>query len=304
MGSTDPEYLRRTVIPFFWDGETQPSINMPIGDLFGLGHGVMTDLDTLPISAVRAPQFLDPAGRGSMNLFFPMPFSTEARIEAENQSSKQLQSLYFYIDYDALQLAPANTLRFHALWRREKLETPQGIVSSPGNIPDQRAYQMSKNVTGKDNYVVLEARGQGHYVGCVLSVDSRGSDKGKWWEGDDMIFIDDDTWPPRIHGTGTEDYFSLAYGFRKLVMHPYHGTSFLEKRAMDSRFFDGRYTTYRFHIEDPIVFRTRIRVTLEHGHGNDAAGRYNSTAYWYQTEPHAPQAELPTADSRFWPTEA
>jgi hypothetical protein len=153
---------------------------------------------------------------------------------------------------------------------------------------------------GKDNYVVVDARGRGHYVGCVLSVDSRGTDRGKWWEGDDMIFVDDDTWPPSIHGTGTEDYFSLAWGFRALAGRPYHGSFLLEKRPTDPRFFDGRFTAYRFHVEDPIVFQKSLRVTLEHGHANDAAVRYASTAYWYQTEPHRKQAPLPPLAERGW----
>jgi len=131
-------------------------------------------------------------------------------------------------------------------------------------------------------------------------VDSRGSDIGKWWEGDDMIFIDDDTWPPSMHGTGTEDYFSLAWGYRKLSKRLYHGAFTLDKRPLDSRFFDGRFSTYRFHVEDPIVFKKKIRVTLEHGHANDAAVRYGSTAYWYQTEPHVPHPPLPAPEQRSW----
>lgn len=298
--TNDPDYLRKVVIRFFWDGEKEPSIEMPIGDLFGLGHGVVADFDSLPISVVRAPQFLDSTGRGALNLYFPMPFSSEARIEVENQSAKEDECLYFYIDYDTLPLSSDDTLRFHAVWRQEKLEVPKGIVSTPGNIPDEAAYEVNKNTTGRDNYLVVEAKGRGHYVGCVLSVDSRGTDRGKWWEGDDMIFLDDDTWPPSLHGTGTEDYFSLAWGFRRIVSRPFYGNIVLEKRPMDSRFFDGRFTAYRFHVEDPIVFRTRLRVTLEHGHANDAGVRYSSTAYWYQTEPHAHQPALPPPDSRGW----
>lgn len=286
MASEDQEYLRRTVLRFYWDGETEPSVHLPIGDLFGLGHGVVTDISSAPLTVVRSTITSDPAGRGGMNLFFPMPFATEARIEAENQSSRDLQALYFYIDYDQQPLSAADDLRFHAAWRAEMLRAPERV---------------NPNLTAKDNYTVLEARGRGHYVGCVLSVDSRGAEPGKWWEGDDMIFVDGDSWPPRIHGTGTEDYFGFAYGFRKLVSNPYHGITLLEKRpGIDTRFYDGRYTAYRFHIADPVAFRSRIRVTLEHGHANDATVRYASTAYWYQTEPHVPAPALPPPGERTW----
>ncbi len=114
INSNDPGYLRNIVIRFFWDGEREPSIEMPIGDLFGLGHGVIADVDSQPLSVVRAPHYLDDTGRGAMNLFFPMPFASEARIELENQST-QNQSVYFYIDYDVMPLPAGSTLRFHAL---------------------------------------------------------------------------------------------------------------------------------------------------------------------------------------------
>jgi D-arabinan exo alpha-(1,3)/(1,5)-arabinofuranosidase (non-reducing end) len=300
INSQDPSYLRSLVIRFFWDGEREPSIEVPVGDLFGLGHGVVADFNSAPISVVRAPHLADPPGRGALNLFFPMPFSTRAQIEMENQSPAVTCVLYYYVDYDALPRPPDSTLRFHAVWRQELLAVPAGIISSPGNVPDPAAHKLNSNTTGKANYVVLDAKGRGHYVGCVLSVDSRGTDAGKWWEGDDMIFVDDDTWPPSIHGTGTEDYFSLAWGFRGLPTRLYHGTVLLEKRPTDPRVFDGRFTAYRFHIEDAIVFQKALRVTLEHGHANDAGVRYASTAYWYQTEPHTRQPALPPRGSRGW----
>lgn len=60
---------------------------------------------------------------------------------------------------------------------------------------------------------MLDVEGTGHYIGCNLSVYER---QGTWWgEGDDMIFIDDDTWPPSLHGTGTEDYLTHAWGMQK-----------------------------------------------------------------------------------------
>jgi len=301
MSSTDPEYLRRIVIRFYWDGETDPSVRIPIGDLFGLGQARVTDFDSAPISVVRSPHITDVAGRGGLNLFFPMPFAREARIEVQNDSAIPLDALYYYIDYTSEPLAPSDRLRFHAVWRHEMSATAPGTVFAVPGESDAVAWANNRNTDGKGNYVLLDAVGGGHYVGCVLSVDSRATDRGKWWEGDEMIFIDDDAGVARLLGTGTEDYFGLAYGFRKVVMHPYHGVTLLEKRPdVDARYFDGLYTTYRFHVADPVVFKKRIRVTLEHGHANEAAVRLDSTAYWYQAEPHRPQGLLPPPDQRVW----
>ncbi len=55
---------------------------------------------------------------------------------------------------------------------------------------------------------------------------------------------------------------------------------------------------YRYHIEDPVHFQKSIRVTIEHGHANNLSNDYSSTAYWYQTEPHAAFPALPSVVER------
>lgn len=44
------------------------------------------------------------------------------------------------------------------------------------------------NTDGKDNYILLETEGKGHYAGCFLHLDT--NEPGWWGEGDDMFFID------------------------------------------------------------------------------------------------------------------
>jgi hypothetical protein len=130
-------------------------------------------------------------------------------------------------------------------------------------------------------------------VGCVLSVDNFNAfhQNHTWFgEGDDMIFIDGEQWPPSLHGTGTEDYFCEAWGFPSgEYSAPYTGVSV----GRDTQNWSGKWSLYRFHIEDPVHFRKSIRVSIEHGHANDQGNDYSSVAYWYQTEPHRPFAPLP-----------
>jgi len=109
-----------------------------------------------------------------------------------------------------------------------------------------------------------------------------------------MIFIDNDTWPPSLHGTGTEDYFSHAYGMQD-VRGLYNGTSLFARGHKD---WEGKWTVYRFHIVDPVVFHQRIKVTIEHGHANHRSDDYSSTAYWYQTEPHKSFPKLLPVEQR------
>ncbi|HTT90351.1 MAG TPA: extracellular solute-binding protein [Acidimicrobiales bacterium] len=158
--------------------------------------------------------------------------------------------------------------------------------------------------TDVDNYVIQDAEGVGHYVGCVLSIDNHdASNQAYTWpgEGDDMIFIDGEAWPPSLHGTGTEDYFNAAWGFPSgAYAGPYHGISLAS--SVQEHF--GLWSMYRFHIEDPVRFARSVRVTIEHGHANDQGNDYSSVAYWYQHEPHRPLPPLPPIDERLprrWP---
>jgi hypothetical protein len=151
------------------------------------------------------------------------------------------------------------------------------------------------NLDGRDNYVILDAKGRGKYVGCNLNiVNRRVTDKWNWYgEGDDMIFIDGDTWPPSMHGTGTEDYFGTAMSPRQEFMGPYYGIL-----LPGGSNWEGMITLYRYHILDPVYFSRSIRVTIEHGHANRRWDDYSSTAYWYQAEPHVPLPPLPPAERR------
>jgi hypothetical protein len=105
-----------------------------------------------------------------------------------------------------------------------------------------------------------------------------------------MIFIDDDTWPPSMHGTGTEDYFNHAWGMQKNA-YPFHGTIVHESDV------PGYSVTYRQHVVDPVRFSTRIKVTIEHGHANHLADDWAATAYWYQTLP-SPAASIAPVERR------
>ena len=104
-----------------------------------------------------------------------------------------------------------------------------------------------------------------------------------------------------LHGTGTEDYFCAAWGFPSGEYDaPYHGISL----GSDPQEHFGKWSLYRFHIEDPVHFDKSIRVTIEHGHANDQGNDYSSVAYWYQIEPHAPLPDLPKVEKRLarrWP---
>lgn len=279
----EKNYLRKIVLKIYWDGEQNPSVEVPIGDFFGMGHAICKNF-------ISSPLQMSPQDGKSLNCWFPMPFSNNARIEILNECDKQT-IFYFYIDYEEYSSIPDNMLRFHASWNREY--PTKGIEQS--NMTNREWLFEGKNTSGDENYVVLETTGKGHYVGCNINIHNL-RDTSKWdWpgEGDDMIFIDGEKWPPTLHGTGTEDYVNLAWCPTQEYSAPYHG---LTLGGQDN--WKGKISYYRFHIQDPIMFEKSIKVTIEHGHNNHRSDDWSSTAYWYQTEPHLQFKPLLPVDKR------
>lgn len=313
-------YLRKVVLRAYWDGETEPSIECPIGDFFGMGHGRTANFASLPLQ--MSPQ----DGKG-FNCYFPMPFGSGMRFTITSECEDEVL-FYYYLDLE-LHAAPEDGLgRFHAQWR-----TCVPDATGPADLDADALLFGGVNSDGRDNYTLLEARGRGHYVGCLFSVYSlRRSKDWDWYgEGDDMIFVDgepglmsparraqaqadgpgtgtetnaiearpesadgaNDAWPPTLHGTGTEDYFNTAWCPTQEYAAPYHGII-----AAGGPNWSSPVTVYRFHIEDPVVFQRDIRVTIEHGHANRRSDELSSVAFWYQAEPHAPFPALPNARDR------
>jgi hypothetical protein len=235
-----------------------------------------------------------------------MPFDS-ARIEVENECLEPF-NLYYYIDYEEYPDGAATPVssqpagmgegpaRFHCQWRREN--PTQGWLKERLTSENVwKVWDANPNLDGKENYVILEAEGSGVYCGCVLHVDCFQRQGNDWYgEGDDMIFIDGEPWPPRMHGTGTEDYFNMAFCPQTEYCAPYHGLTLYSGNSDWP--WKGKNSMYRFHVEDPIRFEKSVRVTIEHGHANKLCNDYSSTAYWYQLEPHRPFEPLPGVESR------
>jgi len=218
----------------------------------------------------------------SYNCFWHMPFRKSARIEVVNESEKPISLLYYNIDWIKKDSLGKDTPYFYAQYRQE--------------------YPVEK---GKD-YVLLETQGKGHYVGTVLSVRTRSP---AWFgEGDEKIYIDGEA-KPSIWGTGTEDYFLSAWGL-ETARTPYFGVPFYDQRSIG-----GHTSAYRWHLSDPIVFNTGIKVTLEHmgwmskdenpeykaTSWNEREDDYASVGFWYQTGVPTFTARAPGADERRLP---
>ena len=271
---TQRNHYRECLLKITWDNAKRPSVLVPLGDFFCLGHGLVNSFQSLLFTAStgRNHQFNQGC---ALNAYARMPFSERAVVELVNES-KETHRQYFYIDYETYDAPEDSAAYFHAEFRRTN---PFGGWGHEIRVNTPEANIVNKERLAWDtNYVILETKGRGHYIGCNISVTNF---QGTWWgEGDDMIWVDGYKWPPDLHGTGSEDYLNQAWGMQPNAFLR-NGSSIHESNT------GGYQTSYVLHVENPVCFEKEIKVTMEHGHGNHLANEMSSVAYWYADRPCA-----------------
>ncbi len=278
IAASSGNHLKELVLRAYWDGNTKPSVEVPVGDFFGLNLGqyVLYESAYLACSPGRIPS------SGSLNSYFTMPFRKSARITVTNEGKADVGAYYSNIDYMLVPSLPEDALYFHAQYRQA---TPN--IALKGE---------KLNPTGEKNYVYCETRGRGNLMGVTLGVLLNAD--GWMGEGDDMIFVDDPS-KPVIIGTGSEDYFLGSWNFggrdgATPFAHHYYGAPLI---IMPER-TGGRYCCYRWHGDNPVTFTKYLKHTMEHGHANDRGDNFFSCAYWYQTEPYTDFPAMPAVEER------
>ena len=273
---------RDAILRCYWDGADTPSVEVPLGDFFGITHCRVRTFGSTFLAV--NPGFGSSHG---MNAYFAMPFDRGALITLENRSAQPLggplQALWYHIDYELYdEPLPTDILRFHARYSQERRTVPIGPE------PNKTLHD-ALNLDGAENYVALDTSGRGRMVGIVLEIDNIA---GGWYgEGDDMVFLDGDAWPPSIHGTGTEEVFGGGACPSVEYSTPYTGFHLVE-----STDYGGPVGMFRWMLHDPVVFQKSLRWTIEHGHANNFANSYASVAYWYQDPIVRGTPSLPSRD--------
>lgn len=261
---------RYSILRFYWDGEDEPSVEVPVGDFFACGWGKYAQVSSLPVCVNPGSAF---------NCYWVMPFRKSCKVTMENLDEKKM-TLYYQINY-TLTDVPDDAAYFHAQFRR------------------------TNPVQYKDDFTILDdVKGWGHFVGTYMCWGSNSS--GWWGEGEIKFFIDGDNKFPTICGTGTEDYFCGSYGFTRDNQYVPYTTPFAGMPQVLSP--DGlwqsqqRFGLYRWHIMDPVRFEKDLKVTIQ-ALSWRSGGRYlplqddlSSVAYWYQQEPHKTFPQLPKKD--------
>lgn len=260
------------ILRFYWDGETEPSVEVPMSHFFACGWGKYAQINSLAVCVNPGSAF---------NCYWPMPFHKKAKVTMENLDDKDM-TLYYQINY-TLAKVPSDAGYFHAQYRRE----------SP--------------LQSKGTYTILDGvKGQGQYVGTYLAWEVHSP--GWWGEGEIKFFLDGDKDWPTICGTGTEDYFCGSYNFENRETKKYQTfstpyTGLAQVLPADKIYEVGqRFGLYRWHIPDPVRFDKDLKVTIQ-ALGWKEGGRYlpleddiSSVAYWYQKEPHQKFPKLPAKE--------
>jgi len=276
---------RNAVLKITWDDAPAPSVLCPYGDFFGLGHAIINSYQSQLFTASTAsnnfkegaPDLPSKWAMGcALNCYAPMPFRKRAVVELVNESAEDQPWFYFYVDYEQVAESELTGLGyFHAEFRRACPFLGWAPDITCNTPPVDKIANLGRDAWA-NNYVILETRGRGHYLGCNLSVTNI---QGTWWgEGDDMIWVDGYKWPPDLHGTGSEDYLNQAWGMQTNAFLR-NGSSIHESNT------GGYQTSYVHHLENPVRFEKEIKVTIEHGHGNHLGNEMASVAYWYADQP-------------------
>ncbi len=271
---------RDLVLKMYWDGETSPSVDCPMVDFFCDAAGTRAEVNSALVNK-----------RQGWNAYFPMPFRKSARIElvyegplAPGPQLWYAMPAYSYVMYRTMDKIPETMGYFHASWR-------QKVV-----------------LLGKEEYVALDAKGKGKFIGWNVTVRRPGYQEYPVDENE-KFYVDGEK-EAAVEFQGLEDSFGFSWGF------PATNSSFPLTGCYP--FFKGA-CAYRFFTRDAIPFEKSLRVTIGFGKHEEpwyfpeyskphTRVQFSSTAYWYQTEPHAPFPPLPPAaergpapEDRFWP---
>jgi hypothetical protein len=264
------------VIRMYWDNATEPAVESPLGNFFAAGFGLRNEIRSVPVIVESGDGY---------NCYWQMPYFKSGKITITNDGNKAARGFYYQVDYTEYKRLPGNTTYFCAQYRQEY---PEKLGS---------------------DYLVADIEGQGQYVGTVMSVRSR----SPFWfgEGDAKFYVNGEK-EPSIWGTGTEDYFLAAWGLSEFLF-DYFGCTYMSTNGEED--LNVKFTLYRWHIYDPVVFTRSLRFEIEHkgwmspdetetGKADAHVEREDdmaTVAFWYQKGQPKRFAELPPYEERVLP---
>jgi hypothetical protein len=215
----DGDALRTTALHVAFDGE--PCVDVPLSALLLRPPG------ELPARALPMERDGD-----AVIVRFPMPMRREVTLSLETLGARRVE-VEASLDVEARPFDD-DAMHFHAAFL--------------GRLRNDAALRPT-------DLRLLAVRGAGRYVGVVLDVAN--GDPQWWGEGDHRFTVDGDD--GRAHrGTGTEDYFHLAWCSTERFTAAFNGQLRANGPAPT-----GFATLYRFHVLDAVPFERAFTFDLE-----------------------------------------
>jgi hypothetical protein len=261
----DASIQRACVIRAYWDNQDYPSIECPIGELFGFSHGRFTSYQSA-LHSVSAT--------GGRNIWLPMPFVSRAKLTFTNEGDKPVP-LYYQIDYTQGDQHLGDVGRLHVLFRRE-----------------------NPTVEKRDFELLPKRMQKGRFIGAVIGVRNLHPDQ--WWgEGEIKVFLDGDQDYPTICGTGSEDYVGLAWGVQ-FAPFLYNGCNLNDKNFVSIyRWHLLDPIVWRQEVRITMQQIAYKNETLAETHDDWSCG-----TFWYEPVPSAQLPDMPNVKTRtedIWP---
>lgn len=276
--TTSHRRLSELTLRIYWDGESAPSVESPLGAFFAMGHDMHPHaVNSLPVQV---------APRAGLNAYWHMPFRVNAKVTLSNDGAENIDCVAYRLLYKLWPVG-AEAAYFHAQYRR-------GLTT-----------------TDNPRHILLDGvQGKGCYIGTYLAWTALNCD---WWgEGEVKFYLDGDGEFPTMADNGTEDYFGGSFGFSPFesnacwneeqpFTYAYLG---MPLAKLDAKNACRKYSLYRWHIRDSIGFMKDIRAEVQtlgvrNGHYRPLGEDIASVAYWYQIEPHAPFPAYPPVEARW-----
>jgi len=260
--------LNQLVLTGKFDGLPKNCISAPLAAFFGSAPGIETYH-----SLASAIEYDKQNKNVSLKSYWPMPVKKSAVFSLSNHSQKSVR-ISGKVLLEKKAVSP-DAMYFHADYH----------------------YLDNYPTRPFSDWTLLSASGgAGRYVGTMLSI--RNPDYQWWGEGDEKVFVEGEEFPS-IFGTGTEDYFSYAWGTRyEKFDHAYYGIPVPTKKGpllmivgfktpaeqvvMGDKRKEEICSQYRWHILDQVPFHQSLRFDLEIWHWTPSITfDLQAMSYWY-----------------------
>jgi hypothetical protein len=262
LSSGSPQHLKDCVLRCYWEDSNFPSVEVPIGDFFGLNLGQYAAYESAYLACTPS---------NVLHSYFAMPYRKGARITVENQSESEDLVVTAHVAFHSVERLPEDSFYFHSRYSQTQSNSLALFV---GN-----------------RHTCLDTRGRGHLMGITVGVLKTG--EGHWHDRKEMIAVDSqrddsrnaDDFERRLLGDIGRRGLTSTVPFTQQT----HGIPLVINPTRDR----GRFCYYRWYGEAPIAFKTHIRHTINWDQRTQDADVLYSAAYWYQASPSSESISLP-----------